>query len=208
MGIRVWAIPGKVLSLINTSLGTISANISLIYEVVNSWHTVTSESKILVTIEDPEGKIHDHASFVLADAVRTIAAAGRTDVILLRIGAASEVHLTFFAITPKEDYIDVQLYENPTISNNGTTANAINRNRDPGIGPAAAVYTLPTTSAPGTLLYSERHMAGAQNADKCRREHMEFILKRSRNYLLAINNVTAADSAEVQLIINFYEAKP
>lgn len=96
-------------------------------------------------------------------------------------------HLTFSWDVELE--AEINIYEEPTTSNDGTPLTKINRERNSTYTSSLGIYHTPTSSVDGTLIYTKHLGSGRNSGGQDRSE--EFVLKNNTKYLLRITNSTA-----------------
>ena len=111
-------------------------------------------------------------------------------------------HFTFDIVSEGET--DVSLYENTTVSADGTGINSKNRNRhDPVVAEnEVPMFHTPTVTGAGTLL-EQVHWGSGRGIGGDQRGAQEWILKYGQNYMLRITNATANNNY-ISIIINYY----
>jgi len=111
-------------------------------------------------------------------------------------------HTTVQANSSGEATIDI--YENPTLTDNGTAATLRNRNRNKTDGAdCVTLYDTPTASADGNLIEASRFGEGRDTIGQSRSDN-ELILKENTSYLMRITNQTTA-TIYVSLLFDLYE---
>jgi hypothetical protein len=111
-------------------------------------------------------------------------------------------HFTFDVVSEGE--ADVSLYENTTVSADGTGINSKNRNRhDPVVAEnEVPMFHTPTVTGEGTLL-ERMHWGSGRGVGGEQRGGQEWILKYGQNYMLRITNATTTNNY-ISVIINYY----
>ena len=123
---------------------------------------------------------------------------------LLKTPAALKTTLYELTVTTDNSPVFHYLYEDTIVSANGTLATAlINNNRQSATAATSLIYSAPTVSSTGTLLFSDFTTGGkaygGQDAGEFR-----LIFKPSANYLIQLVNSSTA-AANVGLFIKFTE---
>lgn len=78
--------------------------------------------------------------------------AGETTKYMLSLGGNKEVHFDKFRLTASNGNMTVALYENPTVTANGTLLTPMSRNRSDIQAATKFTYANPTVTTEGTLL--------------------------------------------------------
>ena len=113
-----------------------------------------------------------------------------------------EMHLIFDIDT--EPGGTLQLFEGPTITNNGASLNIINNNRRSSTSSLANVYETPTVTNDGTLIFEEAGGTIANGAElgEMDRDDEELILHPAKKYLFKFVPYAAAT---ITFELNWYD---
>lgn len=87
---------------------------------------------------------------------------------------------------------EMNIYEAPTTSNNGTLLTKINRERNSTYTSNLGIYHTPTSSVDGTLIYSKHIGNGIAIGGGVRSD--EFVLKNNTKYLIRLTNFAAGNN--------------
>ena len=98
---------------------------------------------------------------------------------------------------------DFNLYEAVTTSNNGTTLDVFNRDRNSGSTATIIAFHTPTVTGTGTRIRCW-HAGSGRNFGGGDRGSHEFILKQNTKYLFRITNATTNNNF-MALKIDWYE---
>lgn len=99
-----------------------------------------------------------------------------------------------------EDLVEIDLYEGPTITTNGTPIDRIDRNRNNISVPVVEVYHTPTTSASGTLLVDQRISKGSVSGPQSFSNDDKWVLAENQNYLMDATNITKKQDIQVGIL--------
>lgn len=116
-----------------------------------------------------------------------------------------EIHLIFSVISVPG--FTVRLFENPTVTDNGTSLDIINHNRRSSTTSGCSVYENTTVSSDGTLLFIERIGTAITGGSlTMRRDEDEYILKPGFDYLIRITPL--ADNTTMSISLDWYDNRP
>lgn len=158
-----------------------------------------STTGALEVIDYAHHEIHSGSSFVYTG-YATLAASAVQNLLIITPDTTKWAHFTGHVQTSGE--ATVAFYEGATVSANGTTTTPYNRNRNSATAPTLAIYTGPTVTGDGTLLYSGLIGSGRSFGGQVR-EEAEWILKQNTIYLLRITS--AVNDNNVTWALNWYE---
>lgn len=133
--------------------------------------------KILPVLDAEHYQIHAGVFFSNRH-FTTLGAAGSQDY-LIKVGASKNLHFKFEIGC--EDGLRWYLYENPTITANGTALALFDHDRQAAATSTAAFYHTPTNSALGSLIDT-----GYIGANGSYRSEEEWILKKSEDYIIRL----------------------
>lgn len=162
-----------------------------------------AQSKQIVTITREHQLIHDGRMFItgkLWEAVGTT-----VNHILYRTNGEC-THLRTINIDNESGALHTELYENPTISSDGTLLPVQNLNRGSVVTNKTTFYNAPTVTSNGNLVAAFSTFAASRNksAGIGNDEGLqEIILKTSSDYLLKAN--VGSSLGDVRINIVFYE---
>lgn len=151
----------------------------------------------LVAIQDIENRIHEGEVFVGVTSV-TLGAAGVQDY-LFKTGAKT-AHIFGFVSGVLGGHVEI--YEDTTVSANGTQGNIYNVNRTSANTPLAVLYAGPTVTGVGNVI-DRYNFASGLNAGG---EHLaanEWIFKANSNYLFRVTSDNASN--RIILRASWYE---
>ena len=153
------------------------------------------------TIEQEHLQIHKGNGYQLSG---EIAALGTTDSAYFLIDPVSPIHWRDYRIFADDAPLDIELFENPTTTVNGTALTPLNRNRLSSNTATAAVYSGPTVTDDGDRLYISRIVGtgtGANTTGEVEGLPVEWIIDGGNTYLLKITNNSGGN---VDLIYQFF----
>lgn len=141
-------------------------------------------------IETDHTQLHGGRAFHFSDTIESITDGSSQDYLYT---ATSGVHLRFWMISANAGPVTIGLYENPTVSSNGTEQTVYNMNRFSSKPTTLTLYAGPTVSSVGTLLEqdtlfnSKKDGAGATTDNP-----LEWILSSQNTYLVRVTNSSSA----------------
>ena len=160
-------------------------------------------SRALPTIEQEHNQIHLGQMFSGTHKV-TVSDGGGTYKMLAIVDSAQTAHFRGIAVQSDGGPFNVDLYESPTVTDNGTALTAYNNNRNSSTTPTLATYYGSTTSANGNLL--EGFLVPGTRGVAGREVSEEWILKLSTTYLILItNNTSGAGTSDFVITFMWYE---
>ncbi|MFA5584609.1 MAG: hypothetical protein WDA09_10385 [Bacteriovoracaceae bacterium] len=99
---------------------------------------------------------------------------------------------------------NIEIYEDPTITDNGTEQTPVNRNRKSTNTAGLDVFLTPTASDNGNLLMQEHFGAGQFGGGEVRGAN-EFVLKDTKKYLIVVTSEAASN--DVTVVLDWYESQ-
>lgn len=152
----------------------------------------------LITIDSPHAETHEGEHWFFTN--QTTLGLGATRTYLLKPTCPNDTHLIVdMRSTAEANYF---LYESPTITNNGTTRNTFNRNRNYQDTNELKIYLTPTVTSNG-LAIDQKHFGNGQNIGGEFRSLNEIILNCSKNYLVIITSESASN--DISFVFDWYE---
>lgn len=118
-----------------------------------------------------------------------------------------EIHIIFEVDADHGGTLDV--FEDATISNNGTELTIINNNRRSSTTSLSSVYEDPTVTTEGTLIFKERKgtsALGDVEIGEFVRDDEEFVLHPDLIYLFKFTPL--ADNTTITFELNWYDNRP
>ena len=118
--------------------------------------------------------------------------------------SSNRIHMVFRVIGSKNGLLE--LFEDPTLSNDGIELTPFNNNRNSSNTTTVLVFKDPTVSSDGTLLVPE--VIGTDTVNPTGRQggvfnrHNEFLLRQGGSYLIKYTALT--DNSRVSTLIAFY----
>lgn len=159
----------------------------------------------IINIDTIHARVHAGQMFQ-ADYMATGVANSGTIEMLVKCPVGSVVHMAFEVGAGGD--AKLELFENPTVTVDGTSIAATNRNRRSSLVANATVFHTPTTTADGTALIphgilvpggSGGNSAGGQNEG-----FAEWVLKADEDYLIRLTNVSGTAQA-LGIELEWYE---
>lgn len=121
-------------------------------------------------------------------------------------GSVIEMHIIFEVVTDIGGTLE--LFENPTVTSNGTGLTIINNNRRSSTPSLCQIFENPIVTNDGTSLFAER--AGTTTLGtklgEFERNDEEIILHQADTYILKF--IPLADGASITMEINWYDNRP
>lgn len=148
-----------------------------------------------IVIDTAHHEIHCGDMFVATRAVDL--ANGASDVLHIVVPNETGTMLTqkkyhFLVNFDTEAEAELNIYEGPTTSNDGTAMSKVNRERNSSLLSSLGIYHTPTSSVDGTLIYT-KHLGSGRSSGGGDRS-AEFVLKNNTKYLLRLTNSTATNN--------------
>jgi len=153
----------------------------------------------LTVITVPHNRVHVGDMYSASHYFASIESAANAE-ILVKVGSNKELHF-LFSIGAGAEAV-VYIFEDPTITDDGTILSIHNMNRNSSNTSDANAYYNPTTSADGTQLCVGL-LPGAEKKNDMGgtiRHDTEWILDENTNYLIRVtNNGQGAEAVAIQL---------
>lgn len=148
--------------------------------------------KATMRIDVVHHEVHDGVAFRASHEFSGVAGSGVVET-LVKVGSNKNLHMAFG--TGVGGNTRIEIFEGPTITANGTAIDKTNFRRT-GTPPTsdATLFHTPTTTADGTKIIGSVAFGGSSGATKVGgriRQGLEFILKKSENYLVRTTNISA-----------------
>jgi len=166
---------------------------------VNMQNSIDAVSGGLITVDFPHHEIHEGDHYMSGGTV-TLGLGGVLDVLVTTPDTTKWAHLE--GLVNSSGAANVLFYEGATVSDNGSTALAVNRNRNSENTAAVIISTGPTVSSPGSVLYPSL-MGVGQNSGGLIRSEDEFILRQNTLYVIRITSEAASNRINWRL--DWYE---
>lgn len=160
------------------------------------------KSGAMVSVDNAHHEVHEGNMYIIHRMVDTLADDASINILLRNL--EEEIHTVWFVAAGGDAQFFV--YENPTISNNGTTVPVYNVNR----GSANTSFVLathtPTVGGVGTQLLGKflPGGTGGNAGGGSLRQGTELILGAGRTYLFRLTNISGQAKVGC-VIIEFYE---
>lgn len=146
-------------------------------------------------IDHKHSMIHAGCSFT-SSGLTTISPSGTYTIHLKTPATPATVHLQYKIAS--NNLVQLGLYEDATVTGQGTPIWAYNRNRPIETVNLMDVYTGPTATDDGTLIESQYLSSGEVAA-------CEFVLKPSTSYLLRMTEPTTSNTVFASFKLDWYE---
>jgi len=154
-----------------------------------------------VVLEEINDAVHSGIAFQVDG--RNSLTNGSSFNFMAKVGALP-LHFIDFTLETTDGEIILELYENPTITSNGTAVTSNNKNRSSTNTSLTACYSGTTVSSSGTLI-ARHHILGtghgAFSAGGSGGFGGEWLLKPDEDYLFKITN---SSGSTIQYSVNFY----
>lgn len=121
-------------------------------------------------------------------------------------GSVIEIHL-IFELDSLTSGGTLELFENPTITANGTPLNIFNNNRRSSTTSQTQVFEDPTVTFDNPPPLFQGIVSVGGTVGDFNRDEEEFILDESFNYVLKFTNSTIA-TANINIDLNWYDNRP
>jgi hypothetical protein len=149
-------------------------------------HALTMQD--LLAKRNREGLVYTFTKQVTLPANGTLEILGKTD--------GRNAHFFNFTLEAEQGGFELRLYEDPTVSDEGTEETLICRNRIKVTTPTLTVFSAPTVTSPGTLLSligipETTSAVSRQPLEQA--ENREWILDDGSYYLYEVTNLTGSD---------------
>jgi hypothetical protein len=161
----------------------------------------------LVMTEVLHKHIHDGLLFNIDVYDEALAAGAFLDTLIITATAAKETNLIVRSVLGGDGHMHI--YEDVTVSDNGTAATGFNRNRTSATTMVATAFDGPTVTDLGTEIHFEiiPGGAGGNASGAVSAVFQEWVLKPSAKYIIRLHNTTGqVQFANIEAII--YEADP
>ena len=158
----------------------------------------------ITTISVPHHEIHEGEMFISSYKSAEGADVADDGTLALLIRTSTKVCHFVFTATGGGD-TEVELLENPTVSDAGTGLSEINLNRGSSETPGATTFHTPSITG-GTLLFNTLVVGGQKNAASggSLRPDVEWNLKTNEDYVVRATN-RAGNAKPMSIIFEWYE---
>lgn len=163
-------------------------------------------SRYLTTIDIIHSKIHQGYSFHVGDLTLDVDIASPKTYLIITPDTSARAHIVF--VVESEPGVKYQLFEDTTVTANGTALSLINYKRDSSTTPVLQIFKDPTVTADGTQIFiwqSGTTTAGGKVGGNIAHED-EFILKQNAKYEVKITPLS--NNTVVFIHYNWYEIIP
>jgi len=160
-------------------------------------------SRYLITIDIIHSRIHQGYGFHVGDLTLSVNIASPKKYLIITPDTSARAHMVFVVET--QPGVKYQLFEDTTVTANGTALSLINYKRDSSITPVIQIFKDPTVTADGTQLFlwqSGTTTAGGKVGGNIAHED-EFILKQNGKYQVLITPLS--NNTTVFIHFNWYE---
>lgn len=168
--------------------------------VDNVKNTLDPSSGIIVVLDNEQYRIHEGQHFFATDHDNDIDVETSKYWHVIAPDSSTDVHLKF--TLHLDDPGKIEVFEAPTTTANGTSITVFNNDRNSANTADLTLYSDPTVSADGNLIYVERIGTNKSAGGKLRR-NQEIILKYSAAYLIKVT--TDANDNEASIEFHWYE---
>lgn len=170
----------------------------------NGTATIDKKTNSLIIIDFGHHEIHEGDHFFKKSYVE-IPSLSQVDFLFITPTNGKELHLV--VNTEGSSEYTVEAYEDATISNNGTSVEYFNRNRNSLNNGTGELYFNPTIVDIGNLIFDAKKGAGKQSGGETRANN-EIILKKNSYYILRMINNAAGDVNTLDYLVDWYEHTP
>jgi len=168
--------------------------------VKNARLDAVSEANII--IDNAHHEIHEGSHYLHRDS-HAIAKNGTVDYLIVTPNTTKWAHM-IIGITGLDSSITVTLYEDTTVSANGTSLTVRNRNRNMADNNTTVVYLTPTVTAVGNVIAVTNLGSGENSGGNEVRGSEEIILKQNTNYLIRAQEDNIKETA-INVELSWYE---
>lgn len=153
---------------------------------------------VLVMVDQVHTEIHEGTMFSVCNVTDLTSSGNMTFLLITPNSTNGLIHIVFDVETESE--AEYQLWENSTISNNGTAVTPINRNRSIATTAATKVFYTPTITSLGATLCT-KHWGSGKGVGGGDRSIEEWVLKANTNYIIRVTNFTVnANHATLEMV--------
>ena len=156
-----------------------------------------------------QGEVHTNihrGRWYTASKSVSVASSGTEDFLIV-VDASVSMHARFSLAV--QHTMAFSVYEQPTVSANGSAITTVNRNRFSANTPTGVIYSAPTVTGVGTLMFDgyipggDKHTASGGTGGGFE----EWILKTGFSYLFRVSNtlISPAAAGNIGLIVDWYE---
>lgn len=170
----------------------------------NNQGFINDYDEALITIEHNHYEVHKGLMFTAFESFSSVADEGTAEILIV-CSANTQPHINFLIYADGKNELD--LYEQPTVTENGTDVSAVNMNRTSNNINKTNIYHTPTITSDGNLLLNLIGPGGSTSKTRIGGElktMTEFVLKEGYTYLLRITNKSGAN-ADINFRTEFYE---
>lgn len=160
-----------------------------------------SETYAVKTIDYAHHEIHSGSSFFVWDR-QDLSNGAVFDYTVITPNTTKWAHFVLEAVSESE--MCVQMYEDPTLSANGTAMVEYNKNRNSSKTATTQVLYTPTVTSVGTTVIFEDQWGSGRKIGGGSRGVEEWILKQDTKYLVRFTNLTT-NANFLSVHFNWYE---
>jgi hypothetical protein len=187
---------------------TKSDHIALLDAGSHRWQLRTSYNPVdlvhqplVENIDFEHQRVHEGRAFIASNLISGIASGGSYKLLIKNTNGETP-HLRVYEFESTGGPLDVLLYKNPTVTDNGTLETNHNKNQTSTNTSSIEVYKGTTTSADGTLLETKLIPSGGNKVGGlATNAGGEWILEEATDYLFVINN---DDNSAVDVSFYFF----
>ena len=147
--------------------------------------------------------IHEGEVFSMSHMEANIANGGSIDMLFL-VGDEHPLQWTHECLASKT--FKIEIYEGPTVSDNGTPLDIINMNRESSKELDTVAYTDPTITNNGLKLFEQVLPGGGAQPSSggSSRPNLEWLFARGGRYYMVMTNISGA-AGDASCVVNMYE---
>jgi len=191
-----------VLAMSEESSLIVSETAPVLTEIVdtNGDSVIEPYSGAVITIESEHARIHQGKGFQLSNKITGLLS---TESHYFLIDPSTPIHWRDYKFLTDGAPVDIELFENPTITANGTALTPLNRNRLSATVSTSAVYANPTVTSDGDRLYIDGIVGSGDKKSTGSTEGIagEWIIDGGNTYLLKLTN---NDTVTINYIYQFF----
>lgn len=172
-------------------------------KITDGISTLSIDDDSLPIINHNHYEVHKGTFYGISHFFDDLANGANADV-LIKVGANKTLHINVSVYS--SGFGTIYFYEDTTASNNGTAITIYNMNRTSDNTSNATTFYTPTVTDVGTQLI----VTGIPGGEKknaiggIAKPNSEFILAKSKNYMVRVNN-SSGDTSDVIMNIEWYE---
>lgn len=155
-------------------------------------------------VQTDHAQLHEGRSFHFSELIGSVADDDSQDYLYVPNAGS---HLRFWTVSAENGPLSITLYENPTVTDNGSQLSPLNMNRFSDNTSNMDMYKSPTVTSTGTLLNTDTMFNSRRDGAGSTSDFpLEWILKTGNTYLVRITN-TSNGTIDVSFNTEWYHTK-